>query len=88
MASCAGQLDSEPVYVTWTLLAHAQGLWLWLPLILAIGLVRSNRSLQVLWLVIPLALAKAGLAVLARTTDMPAEIAGVFEYIAFGPFAK
>ncbi len=64
---------------------YVRGLWLWLPLILAIGLIRSNRSPQALWLVIPLVLGKAGLAVLARATDMPAEIAGIFEYLAFGP---
>lgn len=73
------------MFITWTVLAHAQGLWLLLPLILVIGLVRANRSLQVLWLIIPPALAKAGLALLARAIDMPAEIAGLLEYVAFGP---
>jgi len=85
VATCEGQLDSEPVFVTWTLLQHVKGLLLWLPLVLAVGLIRSNRSPQVLWLVIPLVLGKAGLTVLAHATNMPAEVAGIFEYLAFGP---
>ena len=85
VASGEELLDSEPVYVTWPVLAHGKGLLLWLPLVLSIGLIPANRSRQVLWLVIPLFLAKMGMALLTAATSMPASIAGIFENVAFGP---
>jgi len=87
VASSEGQLESEPVFVTWSLLGNLRGLLLWLPLVLAIGLVRANRSLQAWWLAIPLVLPKAGLALLAMATGMPARVAGIFEYLALMPLA-
>ena len=80
-----GDETPEPVYITQSPLSSLRGVLLWLPLILAIVLDRSNRRLSLLWLLIPFAIMKLGLAILAKATGMPSEIVGVFEYLSFGP---
>lgn len=55
--------------------------WLWLPLVLVIVVIRSNWSLQVLWLGVPLALFMPGLSLLDNVTDISADMANALEFI-------
>ena len=85
VASCEldslGHLESEPVFLNWKVWKATPEAWIFLPLILAIVLIRANWSLQVLWLAVPLVSARLGIHLLGEMTDISSDMVGVLEFI-------
>jgi hypothetical protein len=77
--------NPQSVTITHSPLACLRGNLLLIPLILAIVLGKSNVRLHLLWLLIPYAILKLSILLLAKLAHMPSDIADIFEYLSFGP---